>query len=210
MRKRNWKSSFSWLRCGMLCGVVCYLVWYVMWCGILFVCMLCGVVCYLVWYHWQWWTNYSCEGDVTVSPAQDPGVCLLSGPASTPTSQPASFLIFNLNKRERIWQRSSSSGQIVSNPVRTTLHHYCSTTFKLWHHLTLASVIVIHHRLVKKVTLSTTTETKTNPIRGDKEPRGGINQWANKNWKLKSVTLLIQSSVISITPLLQPGSLQSQ
>ena len=166
MRNKNWKFSFSWLRCGMLCdvvcylvcmlcGVVCYLVWYVMWCGILFVCMLCGVlcgvvcyvvwcvmwcgilfvcmlcgvVCYLVWYHWQWWTNYSCEGDVTVSPAQDPGVCLLSGPASTPTSQPASFLIFNLNKRERIWQRSSSSGQIVSIPVRTTL------TPLLWHNI---------------------------------------------------------------------------
>ena len=32
------------------------------------------------------------EGDVTVSPAQDPG------PASTPASLPASFLIFNLNE----------------------------------------------------------------------------------------------------------------
>ena len=111
--------------CGMLCGVVCYLVWYVMWCGILFVCMLCGVVCYLVWYHWQWWTNYSCEGDVTVSPAQDLGVCLLSGPASTPTSQPASFLIFNLNKGG---ENLTEEFQFRPNSFNSSSHHTYTTT----------------------------------------------------------------------------------
>ena len=76
--------------------------------------------CYLVWYHWQWWTNYSCEGDVTVSPAQDPGVCLLSGPASTPTSQPASFLIFNLNKGG---ENLTEEFQFRPNSFNSSSHH---------------------------------------------------------------------------------------
>ena len=132
--------------CGMLCGVVCYLVWYVMWCGILFVCMLCGVVCYLVWYHWQWWTNYSCEGDVTVSPAQDPGgsPCSLVRPQHRPPHSPPGFLLFNFNIREEgrkgeQWTEQFSTGQIpwiVSTSIRTT---YLVTTpvqfnIKLRHH----------------------------------------------------------------------------
>ena len=126
----------------------------VMWCG-------------AVWYHWLWWTNYSWVREWRWRSLQlrtPVGACSLVRPQHRPHYPPPT-LFFNLNKggREfdsRVPSQARCPGIVL---ILTTAPHLPIS-------LISASAEVIHQKLVKKVTLPTTTKTKqsTNQIVGNK------------------------------------------